>query len=347
MADEVAEPEVEEDEDEGEDEEEEEEEAPAYKHHAMFPRDDDGPETRDIVWIQLLRMLPDGTVQTCPDQFQASDLPHWGEVYRRFGGGKYRALGRNAKMQWQAASPGGSDWHVFDGASKPFAVNPVEVAAPPAPPPAPAPPPPPPAPPAPSGPTLAEAIVGLGGVLSSVVTALVNRPAAPLPPAPDNSLTVAMMNNMAAQASANQKSTTDVLVALLTNNKPDNSAMVAVLNASAETARAQAASQSALMTAVLTKKEPALADLADTLTKLARASAPQSGGGGMKDTIETIKAVQSITGGPAAASGSEFSEVTSLVTSLAALKDKDSGSKDEPQKPPPRRNRIMMRTPMG
>ena len=129
MADEAAEPEVEE-----EEEEEEEDEPVEFRHHAMFPRDDDAPETRDIVRIQLLRMLPDGTVQTCPDQFQASDLPHWGEVYRRFGGGKYRAKGRNAKMQWQAESPGGSDWHVFDGASKPFAVNPVEMAAVPAPP---------------------------------------------------------------------------------------------------------------------------------------------------------------------------------------------------------------------
>lgn len=63
MADVAAEPEVE---DEDVDIEEEEDEPVVFKHHAMFPRDDDGPETRDIVWIQLLRMLPDGTVRLRP-----------------------------------------------------------------------------------------------------------------------------------------------------------------------------------------------------------------------------------------------------------------------------------------
>lgn len=105
MADEAAKPEV--DEEQGEEEEE-----AGFKHHAMFPRDDEGPETRDIGWIQLLRMLPDGTVQTCPDQFRGGALP-LGRGLQRFRGGKYRAKGRNAKMQWQADSPGGSDWHVF------------------------------------------------------------------------------------------------------------------------------------------------------------------------------------------------------------------------------------------
>jgi hypothetical protein len=167
-----------------------------FPHHAMFPRDDDGPETRDIVWIQLLRMLPDGTVQTCPDQFAASDLPNWGEVYRRFGGGKYRAKGRNARMQWQAEAPGGGDWLVFDGASRPFAINP-------------------PPPPVPTGPTLAEAIVGLGNVLGQVGIALINRPPGPSPPPPDNTLAVAMVANMAALAQASHKATVDVLVALL------------------------------------------------------------------------------------------------------------------------------------
>ena len=344
MADEAAEPEVE------EEEEEEDDEPAEFRHHAMFPRDDDAAETRDIVWIQLLRMLPDGTVQTCPDQFQASDLPHWGEVYRRFGGGKYRAKGRNAKMQWQAESPGGSDWHVFDGASKPFAVNPVEMAAVPAPPAPPVPVPPPP-PPAHSGPGLAEAITALGGVISTVATALINRPAPAAAPAPDNSLAVAMMNNMAAQAQANAKAQSDVLVALLSrDNKPDNSAMVAVLNASAETTRAQAAAQNTLLTAVLTQKQPALADLADVLTKLGRNGTQQTGG--IKDTIETIKAVREISGpAQAAPGGTELGDVTSLVTSLAAL-DKGSGGKDKDNKdreePKPRpRNRILMRTAMG
>ncbi|APR87992.1 Proline-rich protein [Minicystis rosea] len=343
MADEAAEPEV-----EG-DEVEEEDEPIAFKPHAMFPRDDDGPETRDIVWIQLLRVMPDGTVQTCPDQFQAADLPNWGEVYRRFGGGKYRAKGRNAKMQWQAESPGGNDWIVFDGASRPFAVNPVEMpsaptsAAPAVPAAA------PPTPPVQSGPTLAEAIVALGGVLSSVATAMINRPAPPPPPAPDNTLAVAMMQNMAAQSAASTKATSDVLVALLSkDNKQDNSSLVAVLNASAETTRAQAAAQNTLLTAVLTQKQPGLADLAEVLTKLGR-GAPQPTSG-IKDTIETIKAVREISG-PAqvAGGGSELGEVTSLVTSLAAL-DKGGTKEKETEKeqpPKPRKNRIVMRTAMG
>ena len=347
MADEAAEPEVEE-----EEVDEEEEEPVGFRHHAMFPRDDDGPETRDIVWIQLLRMLPNGTVQTCPDQFQASDLPHWGEVYRRFGGGKYRAKGRNAKMQWQAESPGGSDWHVFDGASKPFAVNPVELDAVPAPAPtqaAPAAPAPPPPPTAPSGATLAEAIVALGGILSSVTTALISRPPPPAPPAPDNTLAVAMMNNMAAQSTASAKATSDVLVALLSkDNKQDNSSLVAVLNASAETTRAQAAAQNTLLTAVLTQKQPGLVDLAEVLTKLGRGGAQQTGG--IKDTIETIKAVREMSG-PAqvAAGGSELGEVTSLVTSLAALEKGGSKEreKEKEEAPRPRKNRIVMRTAMG
>ena len=347
MADDATQPEV--DEAEVEEEELEEDDEPiAFARHAMFPRDDDGPETRDIAWIQLLRMLPDGTVQTCPDQFRAAELPHWGEVYRRFGGGKYRAKGRNAKMQWQAESPGGSDWHVFDGASKPFAVNPVEVPSAPAPaaPIAPAAPAPPPAS---SGPTVAEALVALSGVISSVATALISRPAPPPPPAPDNTLAVAMMNNMAAQSQASAKATSDVLVALLSkDDKQDNSSLVAVLNASAETTRAQAAAQNTLLTAVLSQKQPGLGDLADVLAKLGR-GAPQPAGG-IKDTIEAIKAVREISAPVQAPGGGELGDVTSLVTSLAAL-DKGGGSKErEPDTTPPpkpRRNRILVRTAMG
>lgn len=346
MADAAAQPDVADDEIEEEDEEEDDEPI-GFKPHAMFPRDDDGPETRDIVWIQLLRMLPDGTVQTCPDQFQATDLPNWGEVYRRFGGGKYRAKGRNAKMQWQAEAPGGSDWVVFDGASKPFAVNPVEMPAAPAPAPPPPPPPAPPSPPTPSGPTVAEALLALTNVIATVATAVVNRPAPPPPPAPDNTLAVAMMNNMAAQQQASAKSTADVLVALLSrDNKPDNSSLVAVLNANAETTRAQATAQNTLLTAVLTQKQPGLTDLAEVLTKLGR-GAPQPTNG-IKDTIETIKAVREISGQPqAAVGGSELGEVTSLVTSLAALDKGGSREKDKDEPPKPRRNRILMRTPMG
>ena len=346
MADDATQPEV--DEAEVEEEELEEDDEPiAFARHAMFPRDDDGPETRDIAWIQLLRMLPDGTVQTCPDQFRAPELPHWGEVYRRFGGGKYRAKGRNAKMQWQAESPGGSDWHVFDGASKPFAVNPVEVPSAPAPAAPIAPAAPPPAP-ASSGPTVAEALVALSGVISSVATALISRPAPPPPPAPDNTLAVAMMNNMAAQSQASAKATSDVLVALLSkDDKQDNSSLVAVLNASAETTRAQAAAQNTLLTAVLSQKQPGLGDLADVLAKLGR-GAPQPAGG-IKDTIEAIKAVREISAPPQASGGGELGDVTSLVTSLAAL-DKGGGKEREPDNTPPpkpRRNRILVRTAMG
>ena len=352
MADDATKPEVDEeevDEEEVDEEEVDEDDEPiAFSRHAMFPRDDDGPETRDVVWIQLLRMLPNGTVQTCPDQFRATELPHWGEVYRRFGGGKYRAKGRNAKMQWQAESPGGSDWHVFDGASKPFAVNPVEVPSAPAPA-APIAPAAPALPPASSGPTVAEALVALSGVISSVATALISRPAPPPPPAPDNTLAVAMMNNMAAQSQASAKATSDVLVALLSkDDKQDNSSLVAVLNASAETTRAQAAAQNTLLTAVLSQKQPGLGDLADVLAKLGR-GAPQPAGG-IKDTIEAIKAVREISAPAQAPGGGELGDVTSLVTSLAAL-DKGGGSKErEPDTTPPpkpRRNRILVRTAMG
>jgi hypothetical protein len=283
-----AEPEVEE-----EDDEQDEEEPAGFKHHAMFPRDDDGPETRDLVWIQLLRMLPDGTVQTCPDLFRAEELPHWGEVYRRFGGGKYRAKGRNARMQWQAESPGESNWHVFDGASKPFAINPVQMAASWAPTtPAVPVPAPPPFSRAPSGVTLAEAIVGLGGVLLSVATAILHRPPAPAPPAPDNTLAIAMMNSMAAQSQAGAKATTDVLVALLGKaTKPDNSNLMAVLHASAEMTREQAATQNTLLSAVLSQKPPDSAELAEALAKLGRGGRAQPAGR-IKGTIETSKAAR-------------------------------------------------------
>jgi hypothetical protein len=121
-----------------------------------------------------------------------------------------------------------------------------------------------------------------------------------------------------------------------------------VLNANAETTRAQAAAQNTLLTAVLTQKQPGLADLAEVLTKLGRGAPQQTGG--IKDTIETIKAVREISGpAQAVGGGSELGEVTSLVTSLAAL-DK-SGSKDKEkdrdEAPKPRKNRIVMRTAMG
>lgn len=56
--------------------------------HPLFPRGytETGPDCRRIVWIQLVRYLPDGTREVCPKMYKASELRSWQQVVEEHGG---------------------------------------------------------------------------------------------------------------------------------------------------------------------------------------------------------------------------------------------------------------------
>jgi hypothetical protein len=98
--------------------------------HPLFPRSEHetGPDRRRIDLIQIERLREDGTWETCPKTFKASELRSWREIVEMFGGGSYRARAQCAKTyQWQ----GTSERKEFTGPSRPFVEE--RRAAPPAP----------------------------------------------------------------------------------------------------------------------------------------------------------------------------------------------------------------------
>jgi hypothetical protein len=104
--------------------------------HPLFPRSEHetGPDRRRIDLIQIERLREDGTWETCPKTFKASELRSWREIVEMFGGGSYRARAQCGKTyQWQ----GTSERKEFSGPSRPFveerrAAPPASAAAAPA-----------------------------------------------------------------------------------------------------------------------------------------------------------------------------------------------------------------------
>ena len=141
---------------------------PTCEPHPLFPRDDGSLEDRDIQYVTFRRRRTgDRLVQTYPEDLPAHEVRSWVQVVAWWGGGEYKIIGKNAKLQFQAMYPAGAEaWEVFDGESKPFTLRDsspyASVARAPVPPP-PAEPPPAPPPAAQSNLEAAVAILSPSG----------------------------------------------------------------------------------------------------------------------------------------------------------------------------------------
>jgi hypothetical protein len=162
-----------------------------YARHPLFPREDAGPESRDIQFVSFRRRRTDGRADNCPEDIPAHLIHTWAQVTGPWGGGEYKAMGKDSNhriVAWAPEKPG--EWLLFDGPSKPFTVR-GEPYAPPqstgataavsatmAPPPAPVLLAPPPSPAAnPPDPTMSEVLRELRELRACVASAQVPTPA--------------------------------------------------------------------------------------------------------------------------------------------------------------------------
>src|SRR5262249_29657775 len=88
--------------------------------HPLFPREDGGPETRDIRYVCFLRRREGDSPKRSPDEFPADEVKSWAQVYQWWGGGSYRAVGKDKNHAFLCHYPNGRDWVEMEGESKPF-----------------------------------------------------------------------------------------------------------------------------------------------------------------------------------------------------------------------------------
>src|SRR5271163_2549866 len=95
-----------------------------YPHHPLFPRDDGMPEDRDIQYVTFRRQRSqDDAEQFCPEDIPASEVQSWAQVVSWWGGGRYKAIGKDAKHRVIGYCPAGAEWMPFDGDSRPFTLR--------------------------------------------------------------------------------------------------------------------------------------------------------------------------------------------------------------------------------
>ncbi|MEP7125820.1 MAG: hypothetical protein ABJE95_33120 [Byssovorax sp.] len=95
-----------------------------YEPHPLFPREDDGPELRDIQFVTFRRRRSDGRIDNCPEDIPACEVLTWADVVRPWGGGEYKAIGKDKNhriVAWYPTKIG--EWACFDGPSKPFTLR--------------------------------------------------------------------------------------------------------------------------------------------------------------------------------------------------------------------------------
>jgi len=100
---------------------------PENTGHPLFPRSEHetGPDRRRIDLIHIERIRDDGSWETCPKAFKASELRSWKDIVDLYGGGAYRARAQCAKTyQWQ----GTTERKEFAGPSRPFVEDPKRAA---------------------------------------------------------------------------------------------------------------------------------------------------------------------------------------------------------------------------
>jgi hypothetical protein len=112
-----------------------------YTPHPLFPREDGGPESRDIHFISFCRRRSDGAIDYSPEDRLAGEINSWVQVVGPWGGGEYKAVGKDRNHRVVAWYPERSaEWLLFDTEPKPFTLreqrdrpSPPVAAAPPAP----------------------------------------------------------------------------------------------------------------------------------------------------------------------------------------------------------------------
>ena len=92
--------------------------------HQLFPplfphRDEPYVEPRDGVLVTFQRRRSDGQFEHCPQDFAVAEVQSWMDVMRRWGGGEYRAIGKNGRHQIVALCPP-RGWQTLEGASTQF-----------------------------------------------------------------------------------------------------------------------------------------------------------------------------------------------------------------------------------
>ncbi|MEP7119460.1 MAG: hypothetical protein ABJE95_00900 [Byssovorax sp.] len=95
-----------------------------YEPHPLFPCEHDGPERRDIRFVSFRRRRSDGKIDNCAEDIPAAEIRSWKQVVGPWGGGEYKALGKDKNHRIVAWYPEKSgEWVLFDGASKPFTLR--------------------------------------------------------------------------------------------------------------------------------------------------------------------------------------------------------------------------------
>lgn len=111
-----------------------------YEPHPLFPREDGSPESRDIQFISFCRRRSDGVIDYSPEDISAGEITSWAPVVGPWGGGEYKAVGKDKThrvVAWSPEKP--AEWLMFDTEPKPFTLreqrdrpSPPGAAAPPA-----------------------------------------------------------------------------------------------------------------------------------------------------------------------------------------------------------------------
>ena len=95
-----------------------------YARHPLFPREDNGPESRDIQFVSFRRRRTDGRSDNCAEDIPAHLLHSWAQVQGPWGGGEYKAMAKDSHhriVAWAPEKQG--EWMLFDGPSKPFTIR--------------------------------------------------------------------------------------------------------------------------------------------------------------------------------------------------------------------------------
>jgi hypothetical protein len=289
-----------------------------FTPHPLFPREDDLPEDRNIRFITFKRLNPDGTVQSCPEDIPCDEVRSWKQVVEWWGGGSYRAIGKDERHCYQAMFPLGRDaWEKFDGDPKPFVARGAQRPAP--------------APPAPLPPSPPNAAAGLVAApsplelsiaeLRQAVARLVAAP--PAPPAPASSgseMMIAMMTIQAENARAQTAAQATVEAARIDANCK---LAIAQETARAENARAQAAAQAEttrLIMSVLTQRTPEdplkmLTSVMAAAKQMAPAPVPVQG---IAEQLSTLKTLQGLAAPAAGATPSGYEPLVDLASKFLA-----------------------------
>jgi len=222
-----------------------------FVSHPLFPRDDGQPETRDIRYVSFQRRREGDSPKFAPEEFAADDVVSWAQVYEWWGGGHYKAVGKNKNHSIICFYPPDREWVEMEGESKPlvpvrcataFRASPQPPAASPV----------PPVPPVAAAPPASAVAVAPNGVdaLVTVVAQLVREvqagraaqaaPALAAAPSNDSSVLMAMMAGNATVAAAKAEADGKVAVA-----QAEAQARAAEANAQAQTRAAEAQTRAA------------------------------------------------------------------------------------------------------